>query len=140
MTDWRVQLLSKFMPQVSRLVLVADPDGLLLDEELLQGIRDKGFDILSFDDPIAFRYLYESKYRSQWDNPTEAHRALVVRCESRELSMLPYDLLQVGQQLSFDLGLLFPNLSYPVIAELDTSHLDTLYKARRVTVCGEVKR
>ncbi len=131
MTDWRAQLLGKFMPQVSRLVLVADPDGLLLDEQLLQGIRDKGFDILSFDDPIAFRYLYESKYRSQWDDPIESHRALVVRCESRELSMLPYDLLQVGQQLSFDLGLLFPNLSYPVIAELDTSHLDTLYKAQQ---------
>lgn len=131
MTDWRAQLLSKFMPQVSRLVLVADPDGLLLEEQLLQGIRDKGFDILSFDDPIAFRYLYESKYRSQCEDREECHQALVVRCESRELSALPYDLLQIGQKLSFDLGKLFPNLSYPVIASLDKSHLDTLYKAQQ---------
>ena len=43
---------------------------------------------------------------------------------------LPHDLLQAGRQVSFNLGELFPNLSYPVIRTLERSHLDTLYEAQ----------
>ena len=51
----------------SRLTLVADPDGLLTEEGMLSAIRDRGFDLIPFDDPIAFRFAYESQYRSRWD-------------------------------------------------------------------------
>ena len=44
---------------------------------------------------------------------------------------MPYDLLQAGRKLSFNLGDLFPNLSYPVIEKLDRSLLDALFEAQR---------
>jgi hypothetical protein len=44
---------------------------------------------------------------------------------------MPYDLLQVGRRLAFSLSELFPNLSYPVVAELDRGDLDALYRAQR---------
>ena len=44
---------------------------------------------------------------------------------------MPYDLLQAGRKLSFNLGELFPNLSYPVIEKLDRSLLDSLFEAQR---------
>ncbi len=47
----------------------------------------------------------------------------------QDLGSLPYDLLQAGRKLSFSLGDLFPNLSYPVIEMLDRSDLDALYLA-----------
>ncbi|NLS44502.1 MAG: BREX-3 system phosphatase PglZ [Firmicutes bacterium] len=131
MDNWRTQLLNKFMLHVSPLIIVADPDNLLLEEQLLHGINAKGFDLVSFDDPIAFRYLYESKYRSQWEGAGEHYRGLIIRTESYELNLLPYDLLQTGQQLSFNLGQLFPNLSYSVISDLDISYIDLLYKTQK---------
>ena len=55
---------------------------------------------------------------------------VVLRSPSSELDSLPYDLLQAGRRLSFNLGDLFPNLSYPVVAELDRGDLDALFRAQ----------
>ena len=50
MSSWRDQILKEFTPQVSRLTLVADPDGLLLEEGILEGIRERGFELIPFED------------------------------------------------------------------------------------------
>ena len=64
MRSWRDQILKEFTPKVARLTLVADPDGLLLEEGILEGVRERGFELIPFEDHIAFRYAYESKFRS----------------------------------------------------------------------------
>ena len=66
MSSWRDQILKEFTPKVARLTLVADPDGLLLEEGILEGIRERGFELIPFEDHIAFRYAYESKFRRGW--------------------------------------------------------------------------
>ncbi|MFW6030101.1 MAG: BREX-3 system phosphatase PglZ [Halanaerobiales bacterium] len=130
MSNWRKQILEKFIPNLSNLYIVADPDNLLVDEGILQSIGEKGFNIITFQDPIAFRYIYETKYRSKWDTINEESNLLIVRHELDNLKELPYDLLNKGLQLSFTLIDLFPEFSYPVIKELDPSSLDILYKAQ----------
>jgi hypothetical protein len=50
--------------------------------------------------------------------------------QDSELDFLPYDLLQAGRKLFFNLGGLFPNLSYPVIETLDRCLLDALFEAQ----------
>ena len=67
MSSWRDQILKEFTPKVARLTLVADPDGLLLEEGILEGIRERGFELIPVEDHIAFRYAYESRFRSCWD-------------------------------------------------------------------------
>jgi hypothetical protein len=128
--SWRNQILKEFAPQVARLTVVADPDGLLTEEGIVQGLRERGFDLILFDDPVAFRFAYESKYRSRWDRGELTDLVVVLRAAMHDLYALPYDLLQAGRQLSFSLGELFPNLSYPVIVALDRSDLDALYRAQ----------
>ncbi len=64
---WRDHVLKEFTPKVSRLTLVSDSDGLLLEEGILEGIRKRGFDLIPFEDHVAFRYAYESRYRLRWD-------------------------------------------------------------------------
>lgn len=128
--SWRDQILKEFTPQVARLTLVADPDGLLLEEGILHGIREQGFELIPFEDHVAFRYAYESKFRSRWDHGEHTDLVVVLRSPSSELDSLPYDLLQAGRRLSFNLGDLFPNLSYPVVAELDRGDLDALFRAQ----------
>lgn len=130
MGSWRDQILSEFTPQVARLTLVADPDGLLLEEGVLEGIRERGFELIPFEDHVAFRYAYESKFRSRWDRGEKTDLVVVLRSPSSDLDALPYDLLQAGRKLSFNLGDLFPNLSYPVVAALDLTCLDALFDAQ----------
>jgi len=130
MNSWRDQVLKEFTPQVARLTLVADPDGLLLEEGILHGIRERGFELIPFEDHVAFRYAYESKFRSRWDKGEHTDLVVVLRSPSSDLDSLPYDLLQAGRRLSFNLGDLFPNLSYPVLAALDAQDLDALFRAQ----------
>jgi len=138
MGSWRDQILSEFTPQVARLTLVADPDGLLLEEGVLEGIRERGFELIPFEDHVAFRYAYESKFRSRWDRGEETDLVVVLRSASHDLDTLPYDLLQAGRRLHFNLGDLFPNLSYPVVAALDRADLDALYEAQTKYAPGQL--
>jgi len=131
MSSWRDQILKEFTPKVARLTLVADPDGLLIEEGILQGISERGFDLIPFEDRVAFRYAYESKFRSRWDRGEHTDLVVVLRSHASNLSGLPYDLLQTGRKLSFNLGAVFPSFSYPVVADLDRGDLDSLYEAQK---------
>ena len=138
MSSWRDQILKEFTPKVARLTLVADPDGLLLEEGILEGIRERGFELIPFEDHIAFRYAYESKFRSRWDRGEHTDLVVVLRSQASDLSGLPYDLLQAGRRLSFNLGDIFPNLSYPVVTALDRGDLDALYEAQKRHAPGQL--
>lgn len=131
MSSWRDAILNDFVPNVSKLTLVADPDCLLTEEKLALALRGRGFDLIEFNDPVEFRYAYESKYRSIWDRGEHTDLVVILRLQDAELESLPYDLLQAGRKLSFNLGDLFPTLSYPVIEKIDRSLLDALFEAQR---------
>ena len=127
MGSLRDHILKAFTPGVARLTLVDDPDGLLFEEGILDGIRERGFELLPFEDHIAFRYTYELRFRSRWDCGESTNLAVVFR--SSDSNLWPYDLLQVGARLSFRLSEIFPNLSCPVVKTLDRRDLDALYEA-----------
>jgi hypothetical protein len=132
--DWRARILRAFVPQLMPLTLVADPDGLLTEEQLVEAIRARGFDILEYEEPIAFRFAYESRFSRGATLPEGegGRRDLVVRFSGpeSELQRLPYDLLARGRCLSFSLADLFPSLSYPVVTELDRADLDEVYRVQ----------
>lgn len=130
MPNWRDQILKEFIPRVARLTLVADPDGLLLEEGVLAEIRARGFELIPFEDQVACRYAYESRFRSRWDRGEDTDLVVVLRAGSPDLGSLPYDFLQIGRRLSFSLGEIFPHLSYPVLAALARHTFDALYEAK----------
>ena len=134
MSSWRNTILQEFVPNVTKLTLVSDPDCLLTEEKLAMELRNRGFDLIEFNDPIEFRYAYESKYRSIWDRGKHTDLVVILRLQDAELASLPYDLLQAGRKLSFSLGDLFPNMSYPVVEQLDRSLLDLLFDAQKKTL------
>ena len=80
--DWRDRILKEFTPNVAQLTLVADPDGLLLEETLLEAIRERGFEILPFEDSVAFRFAYESRFRTRWVRGEATDLVVVVRAET----------------------------------------------------------
>lgn len=131
MAEWRDSILRHFRRGVARLTLVADPDGLLAEERMLAAIERRGFDLIPFEDPAAFRFAYESRYRSRWDEGLETGLVAVLRSPERRLDQLPHDLLTAGRRLDFALHNLFPKLSYPVLCGIDRSLLDDIDREYR---------
>ncbi|MFN2135283.1 MAG: BREX-3 system phosphatase PglZ [Candidatus Promineifilaceae bacterium] len=124
-------VLKQFVPEIARLTLVADPDDLLGDEGMQESLETRGFELVRFDDPVSFRYLYESAYRTRWAAGETFELVIVVQGDEAELEMLPYDLLRNGRRLSLNLATFFPNLSYRAVTTVAHRDLGTLYEAQR---------
>ncbi len=135
---WRAPILAHFtrdIAEVARLTIVADPDQLLTEQGVLEGIRSQGFDLIPFDDHVAFRYAYESRYRQLWDRGDETTLVVVLRASRSDVDSLPFDLLREAERqsrlLSFSIGELFPHLAPQVVSELDRGDLEALYQAQK---------
>jgi hypothetical protein len=140
MANWRDHILQAFIPQLSPLTLVADPDRLLAETEILQGIQDKGFEVLLFEDSVEFRFAYEAQHHPRWLRGEPLELVVVLQGPPHDLRRLPYDLYQNGRRLAFSLSDLFPNLSYLVVSALEINDLDILYQAQaqqKPTLLGE---
>ena len=131
MSSWRSRILGEFTLGVAPVTLVADPDGLLLEEGVLTDIHVQGFEIVPFEDPIAFRYAYESGIRARRDRGEQMDAVVVLRSPQTDFDSLPHDILQTARRLSFSVGDLFPNLSRSVVATLEPRDLDALYDAEQ---------
>jgi len=128
MSDWREQIVDNFVPGAHRIYVAADPDGFLVESEINRRIRKRGFDILPYEDPIAFRYTYETKYRRHWANG-DSRPSLVVRVDGTDVSGLPYDVLESGEVVHLRLSDIFLGLHAPVVRQLDPSDWDDLHRA-----------
>ena len=131
MSHWYETILKEFIADITPITLAADPDGLLSEENLQQSIRDRGFRFLTYEDPVAFRFEYESRFRDKWLQGEEPELVVVLRAEPAALDSLPYDLLQKGRKICFSLTGLFPKLSCPVVGALEREDLETLFNAQQ---------
>lgn len=134
---WRAPILKYFTPEIAeatRLTVVADPDHLLTEQEILGALCERGFDIVPFDDHVAFRFAYESRYRQIWDRGEKTNLVVVLRSFSGDMDTLPYDLLEQARRqercLSFSVAGLFPKLVPNVVLALDRSNFDALHAAQ----------
>lgn len=129
MDDWRSLILNEFIPGLSRLTLVFDPDRLLLEEKLISSIKNKGFELIIYEDSISFRYIYEQKFRSKWDKGEIQELVVIVHKSTDESNSLPYDLLSLSRKLSFNLVDIFKGIDANVLRAVDRADLDILYEA-----------
>lgn len=131
MSAWIDRILKEFPADLSRLWIAADPDDVLLDEQVLSGLRERGFEVLPFEDSIAFRAEYEERYRSVWDSGEVAPaKALVLHLRGTDINNLPWDYLKLARSVSLSLANLFPRLSYPVIRQIGAEHHEALFAAQ----------
>lgn len=133
---WRGPILQHFSEasaKAGRLTVVSDPDELLTEPGVVERLAARGFELITFGDPVAFRYAYESRFRQHWDRGEATHLVVVIRTDHGDLKHIPHDLLEEaresGRVLSFSLVHLFPSLAPNVVAELDPQHFDALAHA-----------
>jgi hypothetical protein len=111
--------------------IAADPDNVLLDERVLSGLRERGFELLPFEDPVVFRAEYEERYRSAWDlGQIGPSKALILHLRSANVNELPWDYLRRARRVSVSLANLFPKLSYTVVRQIGPEHHEALYAAQ----------
>jgi hypothetical protein len=130
MGNWRETILKEFAPQVAKLTVVADPDALLSEEIILQEIQMRGFDLVVYEEPIPFRYLYESKLRLARITGVTKELIILLRSEEDSFVKMPYDILVGARKLRFGLDRLFPQMNRGVLVGLDRSLLDSLHQAQ----------
>jgi hypothetical protein len=142
---WRTDILQHFTKAsaaAGRLTVVADPDGLLTEPGVVGRIRDQSYELITFEDHVAFRYAYEAHFRRHWDRGEATHLVVVIRTAHGDLQGIPFDLLEEaragGRVLSFSLPELFPKLSPNVVAELDYQDFDALADAIRRADPGDL--
>ncbi len=65
---WRDAILNDFVPNVSKLTLVADPDCLLTEEKLALELRGRGFDLIDLlqADRKLSRLFYGEFFHGYW--------------------------------------------------------------------------
>lgn len=130
MSAWTDQILSQFTADLSRLWVACDPDNVLLDETLLTELRNRGFEVMLYEDPFAFRAEFEERYRGAWDRGESGPFAsLVVHLRAAEPSMLPWDILHRARLLRMSLAELLPRLAYSIVAQVQREHLAALFDA-----------
>ena len=90
MSQWLDHILKEFPEDVARLWIAADPDDVLLDEQVLARLRERGFELLTFEDSVTFRAEYENRYRCAWDDGKAGPaKALILACRWFWRNMLP---------------------------------------------------
>lgn len=130
MNAWVDRILKEFTAGLSRLWIAADPDDVLLDERVLSGLRERGFELLPYDDSVAFRAEYEGRYRSAWDHGQDAPtKALVLHLRGNAVGDLPWDYLSQARRVSVSLANLFPKLGYAVVRQLGPEQHEALFEA-----------
>jgi len=134
MSLWSERILGEFPPDLVRFWIAADPDDVLLDEHILAELRSRGFEVMPFEDAIAFRADYEARWRRAWDQgepgpaPGSA-TALVLHLRSSEPGDLPWDYLRQARLVHLSLANLFPRLSYGVVHRLGAEFREALFDA-----------
>jgi hypothetical protein len=130
MSQWTDRILSKFTADLTRLWVACDPDDVLLDEKLLSELRSRGFEVMLYEDPFAFRAEFEERYRGAWDRgePGPAP-SLVLHLRGADSSVLPWDIVHHGRVVRLSLAELFPRLAYSAVKQVEPEHLAALFAA-----------
>jgi len=120
-------LVEKIHGEVSLLWAVADSDGLYRSDVVNRLLADKGMEIVIFDDPVAFRFFYETTMRAKVE---ERAGGFVILFDplTTGFTRLPADIYLQSRRLEYSLGDLFPRLSRKVLKELDPIVLSRLWQ------------
>lgn len=124
--------MSRLRPELGRLQIAHDPDELLLDEANLAILAGRGFRVPRFEDEVAFRLEYESRFRARWDAGASADGpAVLVHFAGEALEDLPWDIAQAGVCHRLALAEWFPDLALAVVRALPSRWLARLFERYR---------
>lgn len=130
MSRFEEHLIEKIHPEVSPLWAVADSDGLFRSDAVARLLGKRGVEVVVYEDPMAFRFLYEHKVRPRLESTDPGCHVIVVDPGNDGLRCLAADVYEASQRIEVALGDLFPTLSRGVLRELEPAVLSELWQKR----------
>jgi hypothetical protein len=128
MHNWRTLILNKIRPFEDPVIILLDPDNLLSDQQMIQSLKDIQYDIVTYHNPVEFRYYYESQYRMKWDNNLPVESKLIVRFLTHERTKIPVDLKERAQIIQISIADVFPSLHARVLQQIGVPEFDRIYQ------------
>ncbi len=109
MDAWVARLAAQFNPQIRRLYFVRDADNLLGVPDLQAALREQGFTLVQYGDPIEFRYRFEQELRPILGRAEAG--GIIVDLGGLARNDAPFDLLREGTFIGLSLHDLLPKLN-----------------------------
>jgi len=125
--NWEESVTQTFIADLDpKIWVAADPDQIVRSEPILNQLQSKGFNILIFDDPILFRFQYESVIRIEWDAGGTQPLVVIYDPSHTDKDTLPSDILGLCHEYSFGLDDIFPLINKEVMRAAPPKHWNKL--------------
>ncbi len=121
--NWIKEITEKF-PQ-KKIYLVRDDDELLIKEDVKFELTELNISVITFEDPVHFRYSYETKFGKKFNG------TLLIRLVGIDFYEVPWDVYQKAFRESIGITDIFPFLDSEAVKELDIEKWEQLYSAQQ---------
>ncbi len=123
MTAWSDHILAPFQREFSNLWVVSDPDDILLAPTVAPILAQRGFELLSCRDPLAFRHRYESEIRGGAEGG-----AYIVHVRGEASASVPWDVLNEARVYALSIPELFGALDANAVRAVGSERYDDLWQ------------
>lgn len=111
--NWTQVIIDKFAQKA--VYLVRDDDAILEGLEMKAALIDNEVAVITYSDPVNFRFTYESEYRFNHEE------TLIVRLQDMDFENIPWDIYDGAFQLQIGLIDIFPFLDCRAVSEENLS-------------------
>lgn len=123
MTAWSEHVTAPFQREFSRLWVVSDPDEILLAPTVAGVLAGRGFELISYRDPLVFRQRYETDIAS-----AEEGTAFIVHVRGDARSIVPWDVLDQSRHVSLSIAEIFGALDANAVRAVGPERYDDLWQ------------
>ncbi|MEH7839774.1 BREX-3 system phosphatase PglZ [Rhizobium laguerreae] len=123
MTGWSDHILAPFQREFSHLWVVTDPDEILLSPTVAPMLAKRGFELVTYRDPLAFRHRYEAEIRG-----AAGDGAYIVHVRGDASTIVPWDVLNEARVHALSVPELFGALDANAVRAVGSERYDDLWQ------------
>ena len=123
MTAWSDHVTAPFQRDFGHLWVVSDPDEILLAPTVAPILAQRGFELVTYRDPLAFRHRFETEMR---DAPEGG--AYIVHVRGDAGTTVPWDVLNEARVHSLSIPELFGALDANAVRAVGSERYDDLWQ------------
>ncbi|RYY17644.1 MAG: BREX-3 system phosphatase PglZ [Alphaproteobacteria bacterium] len=123
MTAWSDHVATPFQREFGDLWVVSDPDEILLAPTVAAILGQRGFEIVAYRDPLAFRHRFETEMRTKQDRV-----AYIVHVRGDARSVVPWDVLNKARLVRLSIPELFGAMDANAVRSVGPDRYDDLWQ------------
>lgn len=123
MTAWSDHITAPFQREFSSLWVVSDPDEVLLAPTVVATLSQRGFELVAYRDPLAFRHRYETEIL-----PANGRGAYIVHVRGNAGMTIPWDVLQQARVVALSIPELFSAMDANTVRSVGSERYDDLWQ------------